>query len=487
MRNSANPFLVDPMRQEVEKLIFSFFHHTPTDGQRKACASLVDFLYDPDPSAAFLLKGFAGTGKTSLLGALIKTAPSIGIRTVLLAPTGRAAKVLSGYAGQPAFTIHKKIYMTMTDRATGSVRLARAVNKHAYTLFIVDEASMIGFDERGMGYGRNVLDDLVDYVYSGDHCRLLLMGDPAQLPPVGMAESLALDIGFLQSMYNLKFHQTELTEVVRQESGSGILFNASAIRQSLSTLYDGEQIAFPVFGSTAFSDVIRISGEDLEETLFREYADGSNEDVAIICRTNKLVNVFNQAIRNRILFREEDINAGDFLMVVKNNYYWLEDYLDVSFIANGDIIEVLSVRNRQHLYGFHFVDVTARLVDYQDVPPFDCKLILESLLSDSSALSDEQANDLFNAVMEDYSDITDSKERLAKVKADPFFNALQIKFSYAMTCHKAQGGQWPVVIIDQGYVSDDLFNRELLRWLYTAFTRASGKVYLLNFDERFFE
>lgn len=481
------PFLLIVMNQEVERVIFSFFRHTPTEGQRRACSSLVDFLYDQSPSAAFLLKGYAGTGKTSLLGALIKTAPCIGIRTVLLAPTGRAAKVLSGYAGQPAFTIHKKIYMTMMDHATGSVRTVRAINKYSYTLFIVDEASMIGLDDKGGVHGRNLLDDLVDYVYSGDHCRLLLMGDPAQLPPVGMAESLALDVDYLQAMYNLKFHQAELTEVVRQESDSGILHNASVVRQHLSSLYDGEPISFPVFHDTGFCDVIRISGEELEETLFHEYSVGSNENVAIICRTNKRVNVFNQAIRNRILFREEDINAGDYLMVVKNNYYWLEDYQDVSFIANGDIIEVLSVRNRQELYGFHFVDVTARMVDYPNVQPFDCKLVLESLFSDASALSSEQANDLYNAVMDDYSDISNARERMSMVKNDPYYNALQIKFSYAMTCHKAQGGQWPVVIIDQGYVVDDMFNKEFLRWLYTAFTRASEKVYLLNFDERLFD
>lgn len=474
------------MHQEVERIIFSFFQHPPTEGQRRACASLVDFIYDQDPAAAFLLKGFAGTGKTSLLGALIKTAPLIGIRTVLMAPTGRAAKVLSGYAGQPAFTIHKKIYMTMMDLSTGSVKVARAVNKYSHTLFIVDEASMIGFYDRGMAHVRNVLDDLVDYVYSGEHCRLLLMGDPAQLPPVGVAESLALDAGFLQAMYNLKFHQAELTEVVRQESDSGILCNASLIRRQLASLSDGEHLSFPVFHAADFPDVIRISGQELEETLFREYADGNSEDVAIICRTNKRVNIFNQAIRNRILFREGDINAGDYLMVVKNNYYWLEDYHDVSFIANGDIIEVLSVRNRQQLYGFHFVDVTARMVDYPDMQPFDCKLVLESLVSDSPALSDAQVNDLYNAVMEDYSDLPNAQDRMAKVKSDPYYNALQIKFSYAMTCHKSQGGQWPVVIVDQGFVADDMFDKEFLRWLYTAFTRASEKVYLLNFDARFF-
>lgn len=475
------------MLQEVEKLIFSFFQHVPTPGQRVACSSLVRFLYDPDPAAAFLLKGYAGTGKTSLLGALIKAAPHLGVRTVLMAPTGRAAKVLSGYAGQSAYTIHKKIYMTMADPVSGAVRVVRSANKHTYTLFIVDEASMISVNDGGEYCGRSLLDDLADYVYSGDHCRLLLMGDPAQLPPVATSESVALNLDFLRASFNLKFHQADLTEVVRQESTSNILYNATNMRLQIADMWDGAQVEFPIFDVDDSLDVIPLSGEDLEDTLFREYADDKLEDVAIICRTNKRVKIFNQAIRNRILFREEEINTGDYLMVVKNNYYWLEEGYDASFIANGDIIEVMSVRNRQELHGFNFVDISARMVDYPEMPTIDCKIVLESLYSDTPALSQSQMGALFDSVVEDYADIPQKRERLAKVKSDPYYNALQVKFSYAMTCHKAQGGQWPVVVIDQGYVTDEMYNREFLRWLYTAFTRATKKVYLLNFDSRFYK
>lgn len=469
--------------QRVANYILSHFPHQPTMGQRTAVDAMVEFLYSDDPQAAFLLRGYAGTGKTSLVSALIQSAPALRIKTLLLAPTGRAAKVLAGYSGQPAYTIHKKIYQTITD-AQGIMRVARALNKHSYTLFIVDEASMIGLSE-DMGR-RSLLDDLIDYVNDGNHCRLMLIGDTAQLPPVGSAESPALDLEFLRAMSQLNIFHAELTEVVRQQEYSGILYNATLLRSAIAQLLDGESPELPIFELAGCSDVVRLSGADLQEVLNEEYVGDGIEDVVVVTRSNKRANLFNQEIRNRILYREEEVNAGDYLMVVKNNYYWLDSESDIGFIANGDIVEIQSVRNHQEQYGFHFVDATLRFVDYPDSPTQDCKLLLETLHSESPSLTRDESQALFEAVMEDYSDYPNKADRLKAVKSDPYFNALQVKFAYAMTCHKTQGGQWETVIIDQGYLSDDMVDREYLRWLYTAVTRATRKVYLLNFEDNFF-
>ncbi|MBO4306809.1 MAG: AAA family ATPase [Bacteroidales bacterium] len=472
----------------AEKLIFSFFPHTPTDGQREACSSIVSFLFDKDPRAAFLLHGYAGTGKTSLVAALIQAAPRMRIKTVLLAPTGRAAKVLSGYAHKKAFTIHKKIYTTVTD-ATGNIRCVRAQNKHAYTLFIVDEASMIGVNSSEDGYvGRHsLLEDLIDFVNEGSHCRLMLIGDTAQLPPVGSADSPALSPNYLQSVSDLNIHQASLTEVVRQDSLSGILDNATELRRKIAKMRDSDEVAVPLFNIGSNADVIRLNGADLEDALNKEYSDAGVDGVVFVCRSNKRANLFNQAIRNRVLFREDEINTGDYLMVVKNNYHWLEDDSEIGFIANGDIVEVLAARNFEELYGFHFVDVTLRFIDYPDAPTLDCKIMLETLHSESPSLTREESQALFNSVMEDYIDLPTKAERLNAVRSNPYFNALQVKFAYALTCHKTQGGQWPVVFVEQGFLTEDMINKEFLRWLYTALTRATQKVYLLNFEERFFE
>ncbi len=469
----------------VVQFILSHFPHQPTAGQLAACGRMVEFLYDPDPLAAFVLKGYAGTGKTSLVSALIQSAPALRIKTLLLAPTGRAAKVLAGYAGQPAYTIHKKIYQTITD-SSGIMRMGRALNKHSYTLFIVDEASMIGLaDEMGMGR-RSLLEDLIDYVTEGSHCRLMLIGDTAQLPPVGAGESPALDLEYLRAISQLKVHHYELTEVVRQQHLSGILLNATLLRTQIAQLEESEPPELPLFDVADCDDFVRLEGADLEEVLNQEYGGDRLEQVAIITRSNKRANLFNQEIRNRVLYREEEVNAGDYLMVVKNNYYWLDGDSGIGFIANGDIVEVLSVRNHQALYGFHFVDATIRFVDYPAAEAQDCKLLLETLHSESPSLTREESQRLFDAVMEDYADIPQKADRLRAVKSDPYYNALQIKFSYALTCHKTQGGQWETVIIDQGYLTDEMIDREYLRWLYTAVTRATRKVYLLNFGDKFF-
>lgn len=469
------------VEQTVTRLILSHFPHTPTEGQREVCVAMSRFLYDTDARSVFLLSGYAGTGKTSLVSALIQTLPQVRINCVLLAPTGRAAKVISGYAQRPAYTIHKKIYMTATD-ASGALRTVRSINKHSYTLFIVDEASMIGLE---LGTTRHsLLEDLVDYVYSGSHCRLMLIGDTAQLPPVGQSESPALDAQYLQAAYGLKVSGGELTEVVRQQQWSGILANATSLRGQIAFLSAGEEAVLPLFRMT--EDVVRLEGENLMETLFREYSEYALEDVVVITRSNKRANLINQGIRNSILFREEEINAGDYLMVVKNNYYWLDDDSTIGFIANGDIVEVLSVRNVQEQYGFRFADATLRFVDYPDEQTHDCKLLLSTLYSESPSLTSEEQACLYTAVMKDYSDLPHKTDRLRELRQNPYYNALQVKFSYALTCHKTQGGQWRTVIIDQGYLPPDMaFDRDWLRWLYTAFTRATERVYLLNFTTRF--
>ena len=441
------------------------------------------FLYDSDPRSAFLLKGYAGTGKTSLVSALIQTLPSLRVNSLLLAPTGRAAKVISSYAERPAYTIHKKIYMTVTD-STGAVRTVRAVNKHAYTLFIVDEASMIGLEPTSSR--QSLLEDLIDYVYDGNHCRLMLIGDSAQLPPVGQSESPALDERYLSAAFSLNVLSAELTEVVRQRQLSGILSGATALRGQIATLPGGDEASLPLFNPNG-TDVIRLAGEDLMETLFREYGDFALDQVVVICRSNKRANLFNQGIRNSVLFREEEVNAGDYLMVVKNNYFWLDEESTIGFIANGDIVEVLSVRHVQELYGFRFADATVRFVDYPDEEPRDCKLLLSTLYSESPSLTGEESNTLFSNVMEDYADLPHKADRLRELRRNPYFNALQVKFAYALTCHKTHGGQWRTVIVDQGFMPPDMkLDREYLRWLYTAFTRATDRVYLLNFESRFF-
>ena len=470
------------VEETVSGLILRHFPHSPTDGQRKACDLMARFLFDSDPRSAMMLKGYAGTGKTSLVSALIATLPQLRVSSLLLAPTGRAAKVLSGYSQRPAYTIQKNIYMTATE-ASGMLRTVRAVNKHSYTLFIVDEASMIGLEPTASR--QSLLEDLIEFVYSGNHCRLMLIGDTAQLPPVGQRESPALDERYLSAAHSLNVVSCELTEVVRQQQMSGILDNATSLRSQIALLADDEEAQLPLFSPAP--DVINLAGAELMETLFREYDAYALEDVVVVTRSNKRANLFNQGIRNSVLYREEEVNAGDYLMVVKNNYYWLDSDSTIGFIANGDIVEVLSVRNVQELYGFRFADATLRFVDYPDEQPRDCKLMLSTLYSESPSLTSEEQSRLYTNVMEDYTDLPHKADRLREMRQNPYYNALQVKFAYALTCHKTQGGQWRTVIVDQGFLPPDMaLDREYLRWLYTAFTRATERVYLLGFDGKFF-
>ncbi|MBR1798748.1 MAG: AAA family ATPase [Bacteroidales bacterium] len=469
---------VPSVEDSVTRLILSRFPYAPTNGQRAACAAMAHFLFNQNPRSLFLLKGYAGTGKTSIVSALIQSLEYMRVKPLLMAPTGRAAKVLSNYSAHVAHTIHKRIYVTMRD-ATGRLHTARAVNKHTHTLFIVDEASMIGLENETSRH--SLLDDLINYVYSGQHCRLMLIGDSAQLPPVGQSESAALDETYLQSAFEVEVTSHELTEVVRQHKTSGILYNATALRNQIATMHVSDEATMPLFHTGGFTDIRSISGSELSEVLYDEYSRCTPDEVAIVCRSNKRANLFNQGIRNTILFREQEVNAGDNLMVVKNNYYWLDEKSTIGFVANGDIVEVQSVRNVEELYGFRFADATLRFVDYTDEPPLDCKLLLYTLTAEAPALTAEQSNTLFNNIMQDYAEISSQAERMNEMRRNPYFNALQVKFSYALTCHKTQGGQWRSIVIDQGYIPDLIYDRDYLRWLYTAVTRATEHVYLLDF------
>jgi exodeoxyribonuclease-5 len=469
----------------VNRILTKYFPHEPTSGQEKLIQYFGRFLNDDENNKVFVLKGYAGTGKTSFVRSLVKSLPTMKMRTVLMAPTGRAAKVLQQYSGNQAFTIHKKIYYNQMNKS-GQLISRLKENKHRNTLFIVDEASMIqGMNAGSSGklFGKqDILSDLIEFVYNNQHCYLMLIGDTAQLPPVGINLSPALDLDELERFFNLKVHQIELIEVVRQEQNSGILANATDLRNQIRN----NDLRSPFFYLGDFTDIISINGENLEDALNLAYSNYGEENVVVITRSNKRANIFNQEIRNRILFREGTIQSGDLLMVVKNNYHWLSEESKAGFIANGDIIEILRMNAYKSFYGFEFAEVTIRLLDYPDEPEFDVTLLLDTIMSDGPALTYEDNNKLFEGVMEDYADLKNRSARVNATKANPFFNALQVKFANAMTCHKTQGGQWDVVFIDQGYVTDEMINTEYGRWLYTALTRATKKLYLVNFKAEFF-
>lgn len=469
---------------DFRKSILSVFPFEPTRGQMELAEMLGNFMEDRDPRSVFVLKGYAGTGKTSFISAMVNVLPQVRKKAVLLAPTGRAAKVLSGYAGQPAWTIHKRIYFQRMGRE-GNISLVLQKNMYKNAIFIVDEASMIAgstHDRDHVFSSRNLLDDLMEYVAEGEACKLLLIGDTAQLPPVGMPVSPALDLDFLKSRYDLKIYHCELTEVMRQSLESGILFNATRLRDIIAS----GAVTFPLFKLENRKDVIRITGQEMEDLLNTAFSSSEPAESVVVCRSNKRANMFNREIRNRILFQEDEISSGDCLMVVRNNYFWLEPQSGPGFIANGDIIEVLRIQNHEELYGFHFVDASVRLVDYPAEPAFEVKLLLDVLMAESPALPEEAQKKLFTSVMDEFNDIPQRTLRLEKVRTNPYFNALQVKFAYALTCHKTQGGQWQHVFIDQGYLKDDMIDQEYLRWLYTAITRATQKVYFIGFQEKFF-
>ncbi len=467
---------------EIFLQIVKTLNHKPTKGQNEFYVRISKFLLFEGERAGFLLLGYAGTGKTTAIASLVKILPALKLKSVLLAPTGRAAKILSTYAEKAAFTIHKKIYMKNED-TEGNMYFELAENRHTNTVFIVDEASMIGgSDILGIG-SRNLLNDLINYIYSGKNCKLIFVGDNAQLPPVGSAISPALDLDYLRGKYNLIIGQTILQDVVRQNLNSGILYNATKLRYQLT----GNTFSYPEIETKPYKDIAKITGYELNDALDIAIGNYGTENVIVINRSNKRANIFNQEIRKRILWMEEEIAAGDLMMVVKNNYYWLNEKSSAGFMANGDTIEVLKIIKIEEIYGFRFADAVIRIVDYPNEPEMEVKLILDSIMVEAPSLSKEKMKLLYHSIAEDYADIKNAKEKRELIFNSPYFNALQVKFAYSVTCHKSQGGQWPVVFIDQGYLTEEMLNREYLRWLYTAITRATKQVFLVNFSKEFFK
>jgi exodeoxyribonuclease-5 len=462
------------------------FPFQPTKEQEISLDKLSEFIFSDDDRAVFMLCGYAGTGKTTLVSALVRTLVQLQRRVVLLAPTGRAAKVFSSYSGRSALTIHKCIYRQKSIMDNSCFTLSD--NRLRNALFIVDEASMIA--NGGMsGFGSGaLLDDLVEFVYSGDGCRLLLLGDTAQLPPVGETISPALSADYLRSM-GLSVISMELTQVMRQTEGSGILTNATMLRNIVSS----GSLLLPRLRLVGFPDISIVTGENLIETIETEYGAVGLEETIVLCRSNKRANIYNEGIRRRILYREDELNRGDLLMVVKNNYFWRE-YLGredksllekLDFVANGDIVEIQRVNGVEEMYGFRFADVTLFLPDYDC--EMDVKILLDTLASESPSLTRDESEQLFEAVWEDYNDIRSKRKRMEQLRQNPYFNAIQVKYGYAVTCHKAQGGQWKTVFLDQGFVAPDALSGDYFRWLYTAFTRATDRLYLVNWPAQYVE
>ena len=474
---------------ELKYKILQQFGFPPTQEQAHALEVFAEFLTDRDPHAVMILRGSAGTGKTTLSGAIVRTLKEIRQKVMLLAPTGRAAKVFSLNSGSPAYTIHRRIYR---EKSFSGVEGQFNLNDNLYTdtLFMVDEASMIAnMGLGGMSFGSGcLLDDLVHFVYQGRNDRLLLIGDKAQLPPVGEEESPALHAAMLEG-YGLKAYECDLNEVLRQSEESGILYNATMIRQMI-THDDITQL--PKIHFAGYSDIKPMPGAELIEALADSYHHVGLDDTIVVTRSNKRANIFNQGIRNMVLDREEELSQGDILMIVKNNYYWMEEERKSNnklqsneipaFLANGDRAKVLKVRRRIDLYGFRFATLLLLFPDYGNYE-LEATVLLDTLTSEAPALTHEQQEQLFHQIEEDYQDIPLKADRMKAIRQDQFFNALQVKFAYAVTCHKAQGGQWAHVYVDQGYMTDDMLNPDYIHWLYTAFTRATEMLYLVNWPE----
>ncbi|EKT4534310.1 AAA family ATPase [Flavobacterium psychrophilum] len=459
------------------------FPFNPTIKQDIFFQQIAEFVTNNTKDQIFVLKGYAGTGKTTVISTIVNNLIEINKKYVLLAPTGRAAKVIANYSNKPAFTIHKKIYFPKKSSG-GGVSFTLQPNKHKNTIFFIDESSMISDvnTESKLYENGSLLDDLISYVYSGDNCKMILLGDTAQLPPVQLDISPALDTDTLSLHYNKDVYSIEFDEVMRQEENSGILYNATELRELLKDVFFN---SFK-FNLKGFKDIIRLSdGYDIQDAINTAYSNYSIEDTAFIVRSNKRANQYNQQIRTKILDKESELSTGDFLMVVKNNYFWLKDSDQSGFIANGDIIEVLDIRNIKELYGFKFANVKIRMVDYPDQKPYETVLLLDTITSESPSLSYEESNKLYEEVIKDYENETTKYKKFQKVKENEYFNALQVKFSYAITCHKSQGGQWNTVFIEQPYLPNGI-DKDYIRWLYTAMTRAKDKLYLIGFkDENF--
>jgi exodeoxyribonuclease-5 len=471
------------IKNHLEAILTQNLKFNPTVCQLQLIKGLSDYITSDEPDRIMLIKGYAGTGKTTMINVLTQSLQSLKIRSVLMAPTGRAAKVMAVYTGMAAFTIHKKIYRQKSS-ADGMGKFVLNTNLYKNTYFIVDEASMISDESNEnsvFGSGR-LLDDLLEFVYSGENCRLILVGDTAQLPPVGLNISPALKLQALEK-YGFDVVEFELKEVVRQAENSGVLFNATQIRNLIMT---EKSAGFFFLELNRFPDVERISGAELIETISACYNKYGIFETTIVTRSNKRANLYNKGIRGSVLYRENEIERGDLLMVVKNNYFWMDEDVELDFIANGDIAEIIQISGYEELYGFRFANVTLRFVDYNDVE-LNCKIFLETLTIETASFSQEQNRQLFEAVSEDYADVKNKRNRWKMVKENPNFNALQVKFAYALTCHKAQGGQWKAVFIDHGYLTEEMLDTEYYRWLYTAFTRPTEKLFLVNFNKNFFE
>ncbi len=452
------------------------FPFSPTSKQKELLEALAAFTMHRKDASIFVLKGYAGTGKTTVISTVVNTMWKVGVKAVLLAPTGRAAKVISNYSNRQAFTIHKKIYHPKKT-SNGGVQFVKQVNKHTNTIFFVDESSMISSSNATkLANEVSLLDDLVDYVYSGSNCKLVFIGDTAQLPPVKSELSPALDIDELRYRYDREVQSIELDEVMRQQEASGILNNATDLRYQINN-NNGQGFKFEL----NYPDIIRLEdGYDIQDAIQEAYRDLGVEDTAFVVRSNKRANQYNQQIRTKIRGQENDISTGDYVMVVKNNYFWLKDSSDAGFIANGDTCEIMHIKRIKELYGFRFAEVRLRMIDYKDQKPFETVLLLDTLTSETPSLSYEESNRLYQEIAKDYADEKSNYKRLLAIKGNPYFNALQVKFGYAMTCHKSQGGQWETVFIEQPYLPEGE-SVSYYRWLYTAMTRAREKLYLIGF------
>lgn len=463
----------------IKKSIKNQFHYKFTHFQAVFVDLVSEFLLKVNSSDIFILKGYAGTGKTTIVSALVKALRSNNMKTILLAPTGRAAKVFGNYAEYPAFTIHKHIYRQRSE-VDGMGEFELDFNKSRDTLFIIDEASMLANDGGYSLFGSgNLLDDVIKYVYrEGKNNKLLFVGDIAQLPPVGLDVSHALDSVYLQTRYHINTQEVELTEIIRQESNSEILTNATRLRNYLTENKQGE-----LYLSADNVDVKHITGEDLVEELSDAYGKYGQEETLVITRSNKRANAYNEGIRRTILYKESEIASEDYLMVVKNNYFWKDDNKKMDFIANGEIVEVVQFLRAEEVYGFRFADVVLRFVNY-DIE-LETKILLDTLTSEAPALTTEQNKMFYYKVLEDYEHLKNKTDRKKAVRENLYFNALQVKFAYAITCHKSQGGQWDTVFIDQSYLVEEMLNADYYRWLYTAVTRAKKKLFFVNFREEY--
>jgi len=470
-------------------IIAQSYPFQPTEEQLVFCAKATSFLMKNETNKCFILRGYAGTGKTTSVAALVKALPRFNLKVVLLAPTGRAAKVISSYTNKRALTIHKKIYRKRSAVST-EMAFQLAPNLVENTLFIVDEASMIA-DEWNPQNGSSFLKDLIEFVYQpaptgkDKNCSLLFVGDTAQLPPVGSIDSPALNEKYLIDNFKLKVTAVELKEVVRQEKKSGILANATMLRQLING-YEEDHISLPKFITKSYKDIFSMTGIKLVEGLEYAYSKFGIENSLVVCRSNKSANVYNNQIRARLLYRDEELSGGDQIMVVRNNYFWLPDNPETAFIANGDMAKVVRVRREEERYGLRFAEVQLEFLDFPDAGIISCKVILDTIQAETPNLPYEKSKQLFDGLLEDYSHLNSKKDKMEAIKVDPYYNALQIKFAYAVTCHKAQGGQWDAVFVDQGYLTDEMIDLDFLRWLYTALTRAKKELFLVNFSQNLF-